>query len=675
STLEEDDLRQTYGKSLGEALEHITGVNTLSTGATIQKPMIHGLHSNRLVILNNGVRLESQRWGAEHAPEMDPFLAKQLSVVKGAAGVQYGAEAIGGVVIANPSTLPLASPWQGEMHLIGMSNGRQGVFSATLEKGSQKIKGLGWRLQGTLKRGGDLQAADYSLTNTAHSEANFSVGVGWQNARWQTEIFYSYFSTTLGILRSAHIGNLDNLESAINRQEPFVTEDFSYDINNPKQEVVHHLGKVHLQRTLKENLTLSAQYSFQFNRRSEFDIRRGGRSNIPALDLSLATQALDLDLAHKLGKNWQGGVGLNLSLQDNENIPGTGVRPIVPNYDRFTQGIYWYERFIGKRFDLEAGIRYDYQYLEVATFINRTELVKPDYQFSNTSFTLGGTYYWSKYLTLQTNLTRAWRPPNISELFSQGLHHGSGIIEEGLLYENGQLNLEINPENEQAYKWINTLTYQDTRFILEASAYYNYIRNFIFLSPFDTRLTIRGAFPVFTYQQTDADFFGLDINGQYEVYKNFSSRSKVSLLYARDIVRDDVIIHMPPYRFDQSFTYQPNRLGKIKKPYFTLQSIYTARQFRAPRVVPISEVTGLTNQQVSDIQAEGVYDFIGPPSDYWLFNWQMGGEFSLSEEQSLQVGFSVENVFNIAYRDYLNRFRYYADDLGRNFIIRLQYNF
>ncbi|MGD1842510.1 MAG: TonB-dependent receptor plug domain-containing protein [Thermonemataceae bacterium] len=235
STLEEDDLKQTYGKSLGEALERITGVNTLSTGATIQKPMIHGLHSNRLVILNNGVRLESQRWGAEHAPEMDPFLAKQLSVVKGAAGVQYGAEAIGGVVIANPSTLPLASPWQGEMHLIGMSNGRQGVFSATLEKGSQKIKGLGWRLQGTLKRGGDLQAADYSLTNTAHSEANFSVGVGWQNARWQTEAFYSYFSTTLGILRSAHIGNLDNLESAINRQEPFVTENFSYDINNPKQ--------------------------------------------------------------------------------------------------------------------------------------------------------------------------------------------------------------------------------------------------------------------------------------------------------------------------------------------------------------------------------------------------------------------------------------------------------
>ncbi|MGD1842511.1 MAG: TonB-dependent receptor, partial [Thermonemataceae bacterium] len=130
---------------------------------------------------------------------------------------------------------------------------------------------------------------------------------------------------------------------------------------------MHHLCKVLLQLTLKDNLTLSAQYSFQFNRRSEFDIRRGGRSNIPALDLSLATQALDLDLEHKLGKNWQGVIGLNTSLQDNDNIPGTGVRPIVPNYNRFTQGVYWYERFIGKRFDLEAGIRYDYQYLEVAT--------------------------------------------------------------------------------------------------------------------------------------------------------------------------------------------------------------------------------------------------------------------------------------------------------------------
>lgn len=77
------------GVNLGETLKRLPGVTTLNTGATISKPVIQGLHQpdrHR----QNSVVLEGQQWGSEHAPEIDPFSADKITVVKGAAGVRYG---------------------------------------------------------------------------------------------------------------------------------------------------------------------------------------------------------------------------------------------------------------------------------------------------------------------------------------------------------------------------------------------------------------------------------------------------------------------------------------------------------------------------------------------------------------------------------------------------------
>ncbi|RYF76548.1 MAG: TonB-dependent receptor, partial [Cytophagaceae bacterium] len=86
-------LDQTRGSTLGDALRNVPGVTTLQTGSSVVKPVIHGMHSSRVLILNNGIRQEGQQWGSEHGPEIDPFVATRLSVIKGAAGVRYGSDA------------------------------------------------------------------------------------------------------------------------------------------------------------------------------------------------------------------------------------------------------------------------------------------------------------------------------------------------------------------------------------------------------------------------------------------------------------------------------------------------------------------------------------------------------------------------------------------------------
>jgi iron complex outermembrane receptor protein len=66
------------GKDLGSILSSISGVNQLKTGTTISKPIIHGLYGDRISIVSNGVKLETQDWGTDHAPEIDPFAANSM---------------------------------------------------------------------------------------------------------------------------------------------------------------------------------------------------------------------------------------------------------------------------------------------------------------------------------------------------------------------------------------------------------------------------------------------------------------------------------------------------------------------------------------------------------------------------------------------------------------------
>jgi iron complex outermembrane receptor protein len=98
-------LDKTRGGSLADAIQSIPGVRMLQTGSTIAKPVINGMWGSRVPVFNNGIRQEGQQWGAEHAPEIDPFIAQQITVVKGAESVRVGQESMGGVVLLETAPL------------------------------------------------------------------------------------------------------------------------------------------------------------------------------------------------------------------------------------------------------------------------------------------------------------------------------------------------------------------------------------------------------------------------------------------------------------------------------------------------------------------------------------------------------------------------------------------
>ena len=161
-------------QTLGEALKEVSGVSILKTGSTIVKPVINGLHSSRVPIINNNVRLEDQQWGTEHAPNFDINAAGKITVIKGASALQYGGDAIGGIVVIEPEVIK-KDTLVGKTILNLSSNGMGGSLSSSLQKGNRY--GWSWNALGTFKYLGDRETPDYVLSNSGNREQNFSGGI------------------------------------------------------------------------------------------------------------------------------------------------------------------------------------------------------------------------------------------------------------------------------------------------------------------------------------------------------------------------------------------------------------------------------------------------------------------------------------------------------------------
>ena len=666
AALENEDLAALHGKPLGESLKEIPGVNALQTGPSIFKPVIDGLHSQRVLILNNGIRQEGQQWGVEHAPEVDPFIASQIQVVKGAETVRYGSAAMGGVIIINPPPLHQTEKIGGEINFGVMSNNRMGVFSGLVEGIMAEGSRLAWRLQSSVKKGGDYHAPKYNLSNTGLNEINFSGALGYKGELQGMEVYLSSFNTEIGILRAAHTGNLTDLQQSIETGRPWYEKDFTYSIGSPRQKINHHLLKLSAYRQIKDLGKVNVLYGAQYDQRNEFDIRRSGRNARPSVALKLISHVLDVSLDHEHAAH-SGSVGINGTLKSNTNdTDETGVRPLLPDFQQSSAGLFILEKLKRGKWILEAGGRYDFQHLQVFTFVDNQQLIKPEFNFNFLSGTFGATILFNEKLRLLSNFGISSRPPHVSELYSEGLHHGTASIEEGLMRKNGTLHTEqALIKTELSKKWVNTLQYTGERLTADLSVYYNDINNYVYIRPSGTRLTVRGYFPVFQYEQTDALLMGSDIALKWKIHERLTFNSKFSYIYARDTQYDDVLIFIPPAQFENGLTYFLPASGKLSDVYIGVSVPVTFRQSRAPMVV--------NPEDIGASAPDRIFDFAAAPAGYALLNARLGGKIPVGEH-SLGITLSAENLLNTSYRNYMNRLRYYSEDIGSNFILRVSYN-
>ncbi|MDX1409834.1 MAG: hypothetical protein R3330_16910, partial [Saprospiraceae bacterium] len=92
--------------------------------------------------------------------------------------------------------------------------------------------------------------------------------------------------------------------------------------------------------------------------------------------------------------------------------------------------------------------------------------------------------------------------------------------------------------------------------------------------------------------------------------------------------------------------------GKVQDVYLAVNGEYT---FEQTRILPGQ-------------------DFTLPPGAYFLLGASAGITIPL-DDAHLELSLAIENALNTSYRNYLNRLRYFADELGMNVRMRAHYHF
>jgi iron complex outermembrane receptor protein len=644
TTLGREALAGVRGQTLGETIKYVPGVSLIQMGPSIAKPVIRGLNSQRILVMNSGVRQEDQQWGTEHAPNIDSFDADVVTVVRGAATVLYGADAIGGVVRVDRAAVPTDGPARHELSLNGFSNNRQGALALGTEGAALRLPWVGrtgYRLRMSSRVAGNAAAPDYYLSNTGFRELNGSAAFG-VTRRWGTaDLLVSRFATELGVLRQAHAGSFEDLARAMTTAP--IDSAFAYTIGRPNQRVAHTSARLRTVLELPHGSHLEVVYGFQFNQRREFDNHGPLRfRNVPAFHLHLFTNSLDVRWRHAAWRGLSGTVGASGIYQGNQTL---GKAFLIPGYDLGQGAVYAQEELslAGGRVALQAGVRGD--------VITQTTLPYDDAgirspagtrRWTGGSGSLGTTVWLADQLSASVRVARAWRPPTVNERYAQGVHHGTAQ------YELGQASLSA----ERSLGLEGTVKWTGATLALEGAAYDNRIDGFIYLEPRAPVFTLRGAFPAFTWSQTAARLRGAELSASWSPVAWLQVVGTGTMVRGTARASGRPLFDMPADRM----TVQLRRVGdgpRLGRWHAGVGGVLVRRQDQVP--------------------AATIYAL--PTAGYGLLSAEVGAVGLRVGRRAMDVSLSVQNALDTRYRDYLSRYRLFVNDPGRDVVTRVRLPF
>jgi len=451
------DLRATGAVTLSHGIASIAGVENISTGVSIGKPVIRGLSSNRVLVYAQGIRLENQQFGDEHGLGVNDAGVESVEVIKGPASLLYGSDALGGVLYLNPERFAEQNTSSGDVNLNYFSNTQGYSTNAGFKSSVNNFKLI---FRGSLAEHADYKTENYRVTNTRFREQDFKSALGYQISNFSTEFRYNLNATKLGITEGIDAQNTNTLPLL-----PFQS------INN---HVFSSKSKLFLNAS-----SLELNLGYIYNDRKEFE-----EIEVAALHMKLKTFNYDLKYnLPRLGK-FETIIGLQGMNQTNTNY---GKEQLIPNATTNDVGLLATSHIHFEKADIQIGLRFDNRNISVANVFNK--------KFNSFNAALGVKKNIGNAIVARLNLATGFRAPNLAELTSNGTHEGTNRFEIG----NSNLN------NEQNFQTDLALEYKNEHLEVFANGFYNNISNYIFLAPSGGLVDNN---PVYLYAQDDAKLYG-----------------------------------------------------------------------------------------------------------------------------------------------------------------------
>lgn len=653
--LDKDFLERNYHSTFSQSLEKIPGVNSITTGVGIAKPVIRGFSGNRVTVNDHGIKQEGQQWGSDHGLEIDPYLVDRIEIIRGAASIVYGSDAMGGVInIVEPVVLPKGNTKASVLGVFRSNNDHVGTSVSIAARPSD------WHFSGrvTIQDYGDYRVPASSfvynsfelpiynerLKNTAGTEFHLAGSVGRVFSRGSVRLSVSNYHQKVGIFPGA-VG--------IPRSFALIHDGDYRNIDIPMQEIDHFKavlnGKLQLGRG-----RLEGDIGFQNNDRSEFSYPHAhGQAPRPVGNLAhgllLKTGTANGRYYTSLGEKWETTFGINSQVQDNER---SGFEFLLGDYQSVQAGLFGLAEFSpDEKITYSFGLRYDAASVEMEPFnmpiyASPDEIIgevergpEVDRTFSQPSGALGLSWNPSSTWNMKVNLGRSFRWPTPPELGMNGIHHGT------FRHEMGDPNLD--PET----GWqLDVGIYRTSEKVsLSFLPYANYFENFIFLRPTAEFSPLPEAGQMFVYTEASAFHTGAEFQALWKALRKLDVETSLEYTYNYNLDNGLPIPFTPPFLSRTEVTYYLKRESE-NDVYFFAEAVIAAAQNQTDLNEPATP-------------------------GYQVFN--AGFQFSRSfKNHAIHFQLMVRNIGDTYYLNHLSRYRLLnLPEPGRNIMLSLRYSF
>ncbi len=677
--VDKNALNQNASTNLIDGLKNVPGVNQITTGAAISKPMIRGLGYNRVITLYDGIRQEGQQWGDEHGIEIDEYAIDKIEIVKGPGSLMYGSDGIAGVLnfISPKSPQPESIKTQ----FVSNYQTNNNLFGYSLSNAGNK-KDIQWLARFSQKGAGNYQNAyDGKVYNSGFNELDGGLFLGISKNWGYTHLTLNTFNTKLGITE----GGRDSLghftfakpDGFGSTEEVTVT---SNDLNSRSigfpHQVINHQRIIYNNYFILNKGTLNVDLGFQNNKRREFGDVLNPNNTALYFDLSTFNYSARYNIEDIHG--WELSFGVSGMRQKNVN---KGLEFLIPDYSLFDVGGFVFaEKHFDKKLTLAVGLRLDNRHIKAQQLIldslgiptnvknNTTQLKFPAFQKDYGSYTgsMGLSYQINKKQTLKLNLSQGFRAPNIAEIGSNGVHEGTYRYE----YGNPDLKSEVSHQIDLAY-FLNS-----DHVTFELTPFANFISNYIFSEKLtsvaggDSIPNPSDNIPAYKFTQGNAQLLGSEIYVDIHPHPLdwLHIENAFSFVQAIQQNQSDSTKYLP---FIPAAKYRGELRAQFKTVGILLNDVY---------------IKFAIDYYFAQNRFYAAFGTETATPAYTLLSAGIGGNIkAFKRKDFMSLFISAENLADVAYQSHLSRLKYAPENLatgrvgvfnqGRNVSVKAIFNF
>ena len=546
-------------------------------------------------MLEDGSRVgDVSNSGSDHATALNPASARRIEVVRGPAALLYGSNALGGVINVIRDEVPSTIPHHPTGSVTGQTQSVSGAWSGSSSVNMALSDRVPLRLELSGRSSGDLKTPVGSLSNTHADTWSGGIGSGVVSDWGHVGGAVRFYRNEYGIPGGFVGGHADGVRVEMERVG-----------TKARAEVSDPFGPF-------SSVEVNGTYTWYRHKEIEPPAILGTL-------FELQTTSGDALARHEAwGPFSAGAMGVRASFEDFRF--GGGL--FTPNSRRYTAAAYLFEEIDLDPFRLEGGIRYDWVRADPHADNPDSSIGNVrDRTFSSASGSLGLLYDFGGGLSVGTSLARAFRTPDINELFSEGPHLAAYSFEVG----NPSLGTEVGTGLDVF------LRFASDRIQAEFTGFYNDISGYVYGE--ETGEVSRVQLPIYQFQGNDARLSGFEGGLHWQVRGPWAVEGTAS--YVRGTLQET----------DEPLPLIPPLNGRV------------ALEYERPAWFVRGE-TELAARQ------DRIGEFETATEGYSVFHAAAGLRMTVAGRLNI-LTVSVDNLTNEEYRNHLSRVKEIMPEAGR----------